>query len=200
MALTATPYGFRPVNGHGLSGEGSGATMEYLIEPGYATDMFYGMPVTVDGGYVIAQAATPVGTVNPVFGVAVGFRYLDPLGNWVINNWYNGDAGNLECYASVITDPNQVFAVQANDQTMVITDVGLNAAIVPGTGSTTTGNSNGSVDGDTAAVTATLAVEIIGLNPAITSNNAWGTDYVDLLVKFAVGAHKQSATAVGLAT
>ena len=204
MALTAAPYGLRPVKrADGMPY--AGATSQYLIDPaGEATNLFYGQVVHIGAdGYIALSTATgadattnafPTGTtLTGSLGVFVGCEYVNSSGQLVQAQYYpsgtsNGDA--IKAY--VVDDPNVLFQVQA-DGAMDQSDIGANtffaAAQSTSTGSTTTGNSTSAVDATT--VTTTAAFRIVSAVSPITDA------FPDLLVKFNPG-YSSMTNAVGL--
>lgn len=204
MALTAAPYGLRPVKrADGMPY--AGATSQYLIDPaGEATNLFYGQVVHIGAdGYIALSTATgadgttnafPTGTtLTGSLGVFVGCEYVNSSGQLVQAQYYpsgtsNGDA--IKAY--VVDDPNVLFQVQA-DGAMDQSDIGANtffaAVQSTATGSTTTGNSTSAVDATT--VTTTAAFRIVSAVSPI------GDAFPDLLVKFNPG-YSSMTNAVGL--
>jgi len=204
MALTAAPYGLRPVKrADGMPY--AGATSQFLIDPaGEATNLFYGQVVHIGAdGYIALSTATgadgttnafPAGTtLTGSLGVFVGCEYVNSSGQLVQAQYYpsgtsNGDA--IKAY--VVDDPNVLFQVQA-DGAMDQSDIGANtffaAAQSTSTGSTTTGNSTSAVDATT--VTTTAAFRIVSAVSPI------GDAFPDLLVKFNPG-YSSMTNAVGL--
>tara|TARA_R100001198_G_scaffold74032_1_gene45997 strand:+ start:152 stop:766 length:615 start_codon:yes stop_codon:yes gene_type:complete len=204
MALTAAPYGLKPVKrSDGMPY--AGATSQYLIDPaGEATNLFYGQVVHIGAdGYIALSTATgadgttnafPTGTtLTGSLGVFVGCEYVNSSGQLVQAQYYpsgtsNGDA--IKAY--VVDDPNVLFQVQA-DGAMDQSDIGANtffaAAQSTSTGSTTTGNSTSAVDATT--VTTTAAFRIVSAVSPI------GDAFPDLLVKFNPG-YNSMTNAVGL--
>ena len=204
MALTAAPYGLRPVKrADGMPY--AGATSQFLIDPaGEATNLFYGQVVHIGAdGYIALSTATgadgttnafPTGTtLTGSLGVFVGCEYVNSSGQLVQAQYYpsgtsNGDA--IKAY--VVDDPNVLFQVQA-DGAMDQSDIGANtffaAAQSTSTGSTTTGNSTSAVDATT--VTTTAAFRIVSAVSPIADA------FPDLLVKFNPG-YSSMTNAVGL--
>jgi hypothetical protein len=204
MALTAAPYGLRPVKrADGMPY--AGATSQFLIDPaGEATNLFYGQVVHIGAdGYIALSTATgadgttnafPTGTtLTGSLGVFVGCEYVNSSGQLVQAQYYpsgtsNGDA--IKAY--VVDDPNVLFQVQA-DGAMDQSDIGANtffaAAQSTSAGSTITGNSTSAVDATT--VTTTAAFRIVSAVSPITDA------FPDLLVKFNPG-YSSMTNAVGL--
>jgi hypothetical protein len=67
----------------------------------------------------------------------------------------------------VVDDPNVIFEIQevSGGTPLAAADVGLNASIVVGSGSTTTGMSGMELNNATEATTATLELKILGMSP-----------------------------------
>lgn len=91
-----------------------------------------------------------------IAGVVVGWE-VDPDS---LGNLYHAASTT---YAVYIADVNElIMEVQSDDNTMVAADVGLNISPAITAGTTATGLSNMEINGDTAAVTNTLTLRIIG--------------------------------------
>jgi len=197
MALTAAPYGLKPVKrSDGMPY--AGATSQYLIDPaGEATNLFYGQVVIIGAdGYIALSTATGADiTTNNLggnglgaIGVFVGCEYVNSSGQLVQAQYYptgtsNGDA--IKAY--VVDDPNVLFQVQA-DGAMDQSDIGANtffaAAQSTSTGSTTTGNSTTAAESTT--VTTAAAFRIVSAVSPISDA------FPDLLVKFNPAAHSMT--------
>jgi len=194
MALTAAPYGLKPVKrADGMPY--AGATSQYLIDPaGEATNLFYGQVVIIGAdGYIALSTATGADiTTNNLggnglgaIGVFVGCEYVNSSGQLVQAQFYptgtsNGDA--IKAY--VVDDPNVLFQVQA-DGAMDQSDIGANTLFAAvqstTTGSTTTGNSTTAVDAT--SQTTVGAFRIVSAVSPITDA------FPDLLIKFNPSAH-----------
>jgi len=197
MALTAAPYGLKPVKrADGMPY--AGATSQYLIDPaGEATNLYYGQVVIIGAdGYIALSTATGADiTINNLggsslgaIGVFVGCEYVNSSGQLVQAQYYptgtsNGDA--IKAY--VVDDPNVLFQVQA-DGAMDQSDIGANtffaAAQSTSTGSTTTGNSTSAVDAT--SQTAAAAFRIVSAVSPISDA------FPDLLVKFNPASHSMT--------
>jgi hypothetical protein len=206
MALTATPYGLKPVKrADGLPY--AGAMSQYLIDPaGEATNIFNGQVVHIGAdGYIALSTATGAdGTTNALptgttltgsLGVFMGCEYVNAQGQVIHSQYYpSGYAAptGTAIKAYVVDDPNVLFQAQL-DGTIDQSDIGANtffaAAQSTSTGSTSTGNSTSALDATT--VTTTAAFRIVGVVSPI------GDDYPDVLVKFNPGYHSFT-NAVGL--
>lgn len=191
MATTAGPFGLRPVK---LLGDRSmtHGIRHIKIASGYAANIFNGDLVKlVVGGTVEKDTGTT--TATPC-GVFVGCSYTDPTLNYLLhsNYWPTGTVAS-DAVAYIVDDPDALFMIQA-DATLGQNAIGTNAALVQGTGSTSTGKSAVSLDASTIASTGTLPVRIIDF---------WDGDEIDslfpnMLVKINEGDH-QYRNATGLA-
>lgn len=202
MALTATPYGFKPINLIGGQPY-AGSTRQFLIDPaGYAVNIFNGSLVYVNSsGYLNIVTTTGVdGTTNAfpagttltgAVGVFVGCEYTNAQGQRIWSQYYpSGTTGVV--YAYVVDDFDVVFQVQANGQvpqSALGENVRLAAVQSTSTGSTQNGNSNTAVSSTT--LTTTAPFRIVGF--ASEPNEA----FTDLLVKWNFGWHSYT-NVVGL--
>ena len=192
MALTAAPYGLRPINR--IDGMPyAGATSQFLIDPtsGAGTNLFYGQVVLIDAnGYIALSTATGAdlttnnlgGSSIGAWGVFVGCSYINAQGQQIYAQYYpSGTTGVVTAY--VITDPNVTFQAQLDGQ---VTQAALGAntffaaAQSTSTGSTRTGNSTSALE--STVVTTAAAFKIIGFASPLTDT------YTEVLVKFNPGA------------
>jgi hypothetical protein len=161
MANRDAPSGCRVVGSKSGYHEGQLTRMAILAADTTAT--FVGDIVKIsgtadaDGVASIAQAAagdTPI-------GIVVGF---DPDGTNL--ELKHRQASTLR-YAWVNTDPNVLFEIQEDSDAgaLAITNVGQNADVVVGAGSTVSGLSAMELDSSTAATTSTLVLHIESLVP-----------------------------------
>lgn len=179
MANADTPFGLRPVRY--LSGAPwNGQVQRYLIPSSDGTAVFIGDLVKLAGSAganashvngiptqgmpTIAQSAAADGGV----GVVVGFEPL-PTDLTVLHRLASTDR-----IALVVDDPNVVFEIQevSGGTALTVAEVGLNANVVVGSGSTTTGLSGMELDNATEAATVTLDLKILRL--ALREDNEVG--------------------------
>jgi hypothetical protein len=154
MANTNSPFGFVPTR-H-LSGFAPRAN-KYTIGTGYATTIFNGdMVVLAADGEIEQAAATNTNNV----GVFAGVSYTASDGSYVYSEKWTASTAGTNIIAYVYDDPYTVYKVQSAG-TPAQTNIGNCADIVVGSGSTTTGQSGGSISGTMAAGTAQC--KIIGL-------------------------------------
>jgi hypothetical protein len=206
MSSTATPYGLRPVRrADGLPY--AGATSEYLIDSGLASNIYQGQVVHIDAnGYVAlvtgtgADATTndwPTGSssgMTGAIGVFMGCEYVNAEGQVIHNNYFPTGTTNggddIKC--KVVDDPMVLFEAQldgAADQTDIGANTFFAAAQSTSTGNTSTGVSTSALDATT--VTTTAAFRIVQASSPI------GDAFPDVLVKINPAWHSMSVD-VGL--
>lgn len=183
----SAPYGLEPVNLIGGQ-QFAGQTREIPIASGYNVDLLNGdvVKLTTDGTIVKDTGTT---TATPV-GVFLGVSYTNPSTKQKLyaQYWPAGTVAS-DAVAYVQDDPDLLMKVVAVSGTTVPTYagqamVGLNAAFVQNTGSTTTGDSAVAVG--SFATTASLPARVVAIVPesAVTTT--------------AVGSTSGSSTAVTL--
>jgi len=204
MAITAAPYGLKPVKrADGMPY--AGATSQYLIDPaGEGTNLFYGQVVIIGSdGYIALSTATGADiTTNNLggngvgaIGVFVGCEYVNAQGQLTFAQYYpSGYAAptGTSIKAYVVDDPNVLFQAQLDGsgaQTIIGTNTFFAAAQSTSTGSTSTGNSTSALDATVQTAAAAFRV-VAHVSPASDA-------FPDVLVKFNPGAH-QMTNNVGL--
>ena len=205
MAITAAPYGLKPVKrADGMPY--AGATSQYLIDPaGEATNLFYGQVVIIGAdGYIALATGTGADlTTNSIsgtsgvgaIGVFVGCEYVNAQGQVIHAQYYpSGYAAptGTSIKAYVVDDPNVLFQAQLDGtgaQTIIGTNTFFAAAQSTSTGSTATGNSTSALDATVQTAAAAFRV-VAHVSPASDA-------FPDVLVKFNPGAH-QMTNNVGL--
>lgn len=179
MANTDAPFGFRPINRDGSPY--NGATLRAVFAAGDSTATFIGDAVkiagtAIDGYPTIAQAAAG----DPVLGVVTSFE-ADPDG---LGNQYR--LASTQRFCQIVPVDSTYFEVQSDDDTtaLAITDVGLNANFIVGSGDTTYGVSGMELDSSGAATTNSLDLQIVALiDRADNDITATGTNK-NVIVKF----------------
>jgi hypothetical protein len=189
MANVNKAFGLRPLGN--LSATGGQKQYGYQIADSQAGAIYQGDLVTLSGGYIVKFDAA-LHTV--AVGVFNGCNYIDPTtGKPTWKNFYPGSvnitAGIIQ--ADVIDDPSQLFVIQADDSVLQ-TQMGLNAAIAYAAGSNTTGVSGTQLDASTIANDAALVLKLIGAYNQ--PENFLGEMYVDVVVK--INAHMYGSTGV----
>lgn len=197
MASSAYPFGMVPVENL-AAGYNTQGFETLNIADGYSTAIYFGDVVKkVTGGTIEKDTGTT--SLTPI-GVFVGCRYINSIGYAVDSQYWPGITTGYTVYAKVVTDPNAVFAIQANG---ALTDGGsntgsevngLNAAIVQTAGSATFGKSKNSLNGSSCSTTNTLPLRIVGL--VEQPNNEWTDTYANVLVKWNAGHQYVSTTGV----
>lgn len=160
MANSNAPRGLSPVryvNGRPYTG----AVTRYFVPATDANAMFIGDPViragSADGrGIPTVALATAAGGAY-VTGAIVGF---EPNPD---NLSLTYRLASTARYVMVADDPDLLFQIQEDSVggALAATSVSLNADLIAGTGSTTTGQSGWMLDSSTAATTATLQLRIV---------------------------------------
>lgn len=157
MPNTNVAFGLRPV----LPKGGVVQTNEYFVPASDGTALFVGDPVIIAGSGDAAGVPSIVrasaGTSNRITGVVVGFR---PDSNITANGYR---AASTAAYVLVCDDPEQVFEIQDDSDggALAVTDIGLNANLVAGSGSTATKMSGFQLDTSTKGTGATLQARIV---------------------------------------
>jgi len=167
MANVDAAFGMKPVK-H-LTG-GTIRPVEYKLAAETSSNIFTGDCVKLlSTGYIDVAAAG-----NRLLGVFAGCKFTDATGAVVFKRyWPTGQTpqASADCTAYVYDDPNIVYAVQSAGSAD-FADIGNNADIVVGSGSTTTGQSKVEVSGTTGTGTANLRIHGLYNTP----KNAYGTN------------------------
>ena len=169
MANVDKAFGLRALGN--LSATGSQKQFGYNIADNQSGAIFQGQLVTLKDGFILAFDPS---SHTAAVGVFNGCDYIDATtGKPTFSNFYPGSINITqgEIIADIIDDPNQLFLIQA-DEDIEAADIGKNADIVVGSGSTTTGLSVNELDSSTIATTAALNLKIVGLYDS--PNNAFG--------------------------
>lgn len=173
MANVDNAFGLRAQGN--LSATGGQKQYGYVIADNQAGAIFQGDLVTVYDGYLVQfNPATHTAAV----GVFNGCSYIDPTtGKPIWKNYYPGSVNITQgtITADVIDDPSQLFTIQV-DESVTQADIGMNADVVVGSGSTTTGVSAMELDSSTIDKTAALNLKIVGLYNV--PGNDFGTNAV----------------------
>ena len=170
MANIDAAFGLRPIAKVGSAPGGTTGTTKYSIGDNQSTAIFTGDPVKYknDGTVEVATAS------DPLLGVFMGCFYTDPTtGKPTFRNYFPASLSPGDAIAFVADDPDQMFVVQQDSvgSNLVAADLNLNANLIFGAGSTTTGVSGVEIDSSTGAATATHQVRLIDFYD-IPSNDA----------------------------
>lgn len=198
MANTSKINGFRPVK-HVTGAPYNGQANIYGVASGDSTALFVGdvVKLAADGNaagiqYVTAHAAGVAGTGQPALGVVVGVinTKLDPVDGRMSAGSISLDTpvyrpGSVEQYVLVADAPDLIYEVEAtaagSAYSFAVADIGQNANIFAGSGSTTTGNSAHSLNMSDKGTAATLPFKIVGVSKKI-DNEVTG-NYTKVLVQ-----------------
>ena len=180
MANIDAAFGLRPIAKVGSAPGGTTGTTKYSIGDNQGTAIFTGDPVKFknDGTVEVAAAG------NPSCGVFMGCFYTDPTTSKpTFRNHFPASLSPGDAIAFVADDPDQLFIAQqdSDGSNLVAADLNLNADLVFGTGSTTTGMSGVEIDSSSKNTTAALQVKLLDFYDA-PSNDATANNSV-LVVK-----------------
>ena len=187
MANADRPFGLRPVrylNGSPWNGK----SRPYYMTTSSGTALFIGDPVDITGASNTTEVTViggnfPPGTLSTVTHATAGD------GNRIVGVVTGVMAANREStiyreastarVIEVCDDPNVVFQIQDDASgTLATTDVGLNANLVSGTGSTATGRSGWELDGTTPSADSSNQLLILNLANLQETNDANGGNAV----------------------
>ena len=209
MANTSKINGFRPVK-HVTGAPYNGQANIYGVASGDSTALFVGdvVKLAADGNaagiqQVTAHAAGTAGTGQPALGVVVGIinTKLDPVEGRMSAGSISLDTpvyrpGSVEQYVLVADSPDLIYEVEAtaagSAYSFAVADVGQNANIFAGSGSTTTGNSAHSLNMSDKGTAATLPFKIVGVSKKI-DNEVTG-NYTKVLVQINNHQYKSVGT------
>lgn len=209
MANTSKINGFRPVK-HVTGAPYNGQANIYGVASGDSTALFVGdvVKLAADGNaagiqYVTAHAAGVAGTGQPALGVVVGVinTKLDPVDGRMSGGSISLDTpvyrpGSVEQYVLVADSPDLIYEVEAtaagSAYSFAVADIGQNANIFAGSGSTSTGNSAHSLNMSDKGAAATLPFKIVGVSKKI-DNEVTG-NYTKVLVQINNHQYKSVGT------
>jgi hypothetical protein len=193
MANIDAAFGLRPIAKVGSAPGGTTGTTKYSIADNQGTAIFTGDPVKYksDGTVEVATAG------DASCGVFMGCFYTDPTTSKpTYKNYFPASLSPGDAIAFVADDPDQLFIAQqdSDSSNIVAADLNLNADLVFGSGSTSTGISGVEIDSSSKNTTATLQVRLVDFYD-IPSNDATANNSV-LVVKInnhQLGSHTGTA-------
>ena len=187
MAATATPYGFKPVKSLDQRPY-TGATRQFKIASGYATNIFNGDVVKcVNDGTIAKDTGTT--TLTPI-GVFLGVSATSGvLGYYTQSQYWAASTVASNAFAYVVDDPFAVFQIQA-DGSVAQTSLFLNAGVTQTAGSTATGDSKVTLTTSTLAVTNTLPIRVVGFVGGACETVSPADAFTDCLVIWNFGMHQ----------
>ncbi len=169
--VISAPYGLKPINL--IGGQVfAGATREYAIPYGYATDICYGDIVGLSRGNV-ERLSVSTGTAGTVTGVFLGCSFTSPVTKQKqFSQFWPASTLAGDAVAIVCEDPDQVFkAVVCSSGTTVASGaramIGQNLAMINNAGNLNTGDSKNAIlaPNDTPATTAALPLRVLAVVP-----------------------------------
>ena len=169
--VISAPYGLKPINL--IGGQVfAGATREYAIPYGYATDICYGDIVGLSRGNV-ERLSVSTGTAGTVTGVFLGCSFTSPVTKQKqFSQFWPASTLAGDAVAIVCEDPDQVFkAVVCSSGTTVASGaramIGQNLAMINNSGNLNTGDSTNAIlaPNDTPATTAALPLRVLAVVP-----------------------------------
>ena len=193
MANIDAAFGLRPIAKVGSAPGGTTGTTKYSIADNQGTAIFTGDPVKYknDGTVEVATAG------DASCGVFMGCFYTDPTTSKpTFRNHFPASLSPGDAIAFVADDPDQLFIAQqdSDGSNLVAADLNLNADLVFGAGSTSTGMSGVEIDSSTKNTTAALQVRLIDFYDT-PSNDATANNSV-LVIKInnhQLGSHTGTA-------
>jgi hypothetical protein len=193
MANIDAAFGLRPIAKVGSAPGGTTGTTKYSIADNQGTAIFTGDPVKYknDGTVEVATAG------DASCGVFMGCFYTDPTTSKpTFRNHFPASLSPGDAIAFVADDPDQLFIAQqdSDGSNLVAADLNLNADLVFGAGSTSTGMSGVEIDSSTKNTTAALQVRLIDFYD-VPSNDATANNSV-IVVKInnhQLGSHTGTA-------
>jgi hypothetical protein len=159
-----------------------------VIPSGDATATFVGDAVKladldsikINGG-PYAPAVIQCAATDPIFGVVMGFQQHTVASGMDLGRRHRPANVSMYCLVKP-AHPLDVYRIQADDdtETLAASDIGCNADLVVGSGSTITGLSGMELDSNTTAATAGLQVRVVGF--VDRPSNQPGVSKQDVLV------------------
>jgi len=193
MANIDAAFGLRPIAKVGSAPGGTTGTTKYSIADNQGTAIFTGDPVKYknDGTVEVATAG------DASCSVFMGCFYTDPTTSKpTFRNHFPASLSPGDAIAFVADDPDQLFIAQqdSDGSNIVAADLNLNADLVFGAGSTSTGMSGVEIDSSTKNTTAALQVRLIDFYDT-PSNDATANNSI-LVIKInnhQLGSHTGTA-------
>lgn len=181
MANVLAPFGFQHI-GY-IDGQAPNfAPQPRKVASTNATKIFRGDPVTSLGTGYITQATA--GTTQ-IAGIFDSCTYLSlAQGRQVWSQFWPGSDANGDVTAYIISSPNALFLAQSLNTSVAFADIDGNINFNIGTGSTTTGISNATLDQSTIATTNTLPFRVYSLYAGIGNGSDPTTPFDWAVVTF----------------
>lgn len=191
MANVNQAFGLKPVRlktGAPFNGAGN----PYSVVTGDSTALYIGDPVVRTGEFsnglpVVARATA--GATNQITGVVIGFE-INPS---IVSNGYR--VGSTAATVIVADNPDIEFEIQEDSDSNAVeaAEMGLNANLVSGSGSSTTKKSGFMLDSTSAGADATYQLRILGVPRRV--DNEFPANYAKLLVMINLHTERPAAVA-----
>jgi hypothetical protein len=179
MANVNAPFGFRHVGLVGGVAPNFGLITR-KIASNNATKIYQNDPVQMLATGYVAQWAAAV-AVSQLVGVFQGCHYLSTSRGGIVWSpyWPGADAtGDVTAYLQPCAGAAPAtFLVQSSGTAIGFADIGANADVTIGTGSTLTGISGATLNQATLAVTATLPFRVVGLYEGVGNGSDVTTSF-----------------------
>lgn len=161
MANADSPFGLRPVR-HRNGAPYNGAARVYSVAAGNGTAIYVGDLVTLAGTSQTIDGVVYSDVVQSATGDVFQGVVMGVLPTTQDSLKYR--AASTQRLLLVADDPDLLFEIQevSGGTPLAANDIGLNANVVVGTGSTVTGMSGMELNNATEATTNTLDVKIVG--------------------------------------
>ena len=153
--------------------------------------------IKINGG-PYAMAVAQAAATNPIFGVVMGFQQHTVASGMDLGRRHRPASTSMYCLVKP-AHPLDIYRIQCDDDTETIaaSDIGCNADIVVGSGSTITGLSGMELDSNTTAATAGLQLRVVGF--VDRPSNQVGVSKQDVLVTINQSQTFNEAGAAGVA-
>lgn len=197
MANSDSPRGLRLVGKLGGSLQDV-SIHEYFIPSSDSTAVFVGDAVKYAGSSDASGVAASVAQAaasDALLGVVLDVDQIKGVAISSQNLSRKHRPASTAMYVRVCDDPNALYEIQDDSVggALAAGDVGLNADIIVGSGSTTTGLSAMELDTSTKATTATLPLKIIGLMPRLDNEVAANAKVLVKINNHQHGSHTGTA-------
>ena len=176
MANSNAPFGLRFVglNGGGVTNSSNQERRNGILSTN-TTAIYTGDLIKMQSTGYLAQWSAGT-AISQCWGVFAGCRYVSNSQQTVVPQkyWPGTDAASgsvLAQFVPGVLSPAPLFVIQTDSTGITLADIGANADIVVGTGSTLSGMSGSYLDVSTLAATATLPLRIIDLWANWTTGN-----------------------------
>lgn len=208
MANTNNPFGLRQLglNGSSATPTAGQVTLRNAITNTNSTKIFFGDLIKMQTTGLVAQW-TATTAVSQCWGVFLGCRYYSTSQNNILYSPYwvattDASQGTIDAqFLPAILSPPGLFAIQTDATGITSGNIGLNADVVVGTGSTTGACYSGSyLDTTTLCTTSTLPLRIVDMwvNYMGTTVTSTGISAAGAFPGTATGAYNWAVVALNV--